>query len=812
MTKNLVIVESPAKAKTIHKFLGKDYQVEACMGHIRDLPKTKLGVDVDDHFSPHYQIIPEKKPLVKELQGYAQKAKQVFLATDLDREGEAIAWHLREALELPEKKVARVIFNEITCRAIQAAFANHGQIQMNKVYAQQARRILDRLVGYRLSPLLWEKIARGLSAGRVQSVAVKFIVDKEKEIQAFVAEEYWEITALVSPHALPEKKFKAKLKKAGGKKITIANGTAAQEIVAKLKDEEFRVAEIISKEKLESPPPPFTTSQLQQQASIRLRFRTQHTMQVAQQLYEGLELGEAGPVGLITYMRTDSVRVSEEAIQECREFIGKQFSAYLPDAPRIHKSKKDAQEAHEAIRPSSVQRTPEAIKPYLNKDQYLLYRLIWERFVASQMKPARYALTTVNIAAREFLFESKGKQVLFPGYTVVTGEEEEKDEESMILPPLQEQEILNLHELNPSQHFTQPPPRYTEATLVKILEAKGIGRPSTYAPIITTIQDRGYVKLEDRKFWATELGIKVTESLDAYFATLMDVGFTADMETKLDEIEEDKTNWENVLRSFYGTFSKDLEAAYEKMTNIKKNPEVSPHLCQQCGEPLIYRYNKQGKFLGCSKFPECKYTVSLDAQGNPLFPSVTEYTCEKCGRPLIIKHGKLGKFLACSGFPECANALPIGLDGKPVFPQKTDQKCQLCGAQMIQKQGPRGPFLACSRYPECKNTVSLEKELDFSRLIKETCDKCNKPMTLRKGPKGFFLGCTGYPECKNIKRFSPNSLVLPPELQRKCALCQSPMTIRSSHKGLFWGCSNYPKCKGVEPCNIYELATTKQAT
>lgn len=804
MSKNLVIVESPAKAKTIHKILGKDFEVQACMGHIRDLPKSKLGIDVDNNFTPQYQIISQKTSLVDDLKKQAGKAQQVFLATDRDREGEAIAWHLLEALKVPADKVARVTFNEITAPAIKAAFASPRQLEMNKVYAQQARRVLDRIVGYQLSPLLWQKIARGLSAGRVQSVAVELIVDKEKEIQKFKSEEYWKITARLSSPEHAQNIFEAELKKIAGKKASVADETSATAIVDRLKPLPFVVEEVNGKEKSEAPPPPFTTSLLQQQASIRLRFRTQHTMLVAQQLYEGIDLGSSGPVGLITYMRTDSVKVSNEAIAEVRDFIPKQYSPdYLPDAPVVHKSKKTAQEAHEAIRPTSVWRKPDDIKQHLSHDQYRLYKLIWERFVASQMKPARYFVTTVIIAAADCLFESKGKQLLFPGFTVLAGSaatDEAKDEENnSMLPPLKEKDVLTLHDLIPSQHFTQPPPRFTEATLVKMLEAKGIGRPSTYAPIISTIQQRGYVKLEDRKFFASELGIKVSDQLAQYFPRIMDVDFTADMETRLDGIEDNLVDWVSVLREFYTLFSQDLQIAYDKMDNLKKNPEVSPYPCPQCQSPLLYRFNKQGKFLGCSGYPKCKYTAPVDEAGKPVFPVTTEYKCEKCGRNLVIKRSKSGKFLGCPGYPECAFTLPLGEDGKPVVPEKTDEKCPLCGSFMIKKQGPRGLFLSCSRYPECKSAKPLhggKKEHLLRQWLKAVCEKCGKPMTMRSGPRGIFLGCSGYPECKNIQRFTPDAFVFPPGFTApKCELCGSSTVLKPGRRDVFWGCERYPECK-----------------
>lgn len=807
--KNLVIVESPAKAKTIHKFLGNNYVVKACMGHIRDLPKTRLGIDVENDFAPKYTIVAEKSALVKELRDNANKAQLVYLATDLDREGEAIAWHLCQALKLPEEKVVRVIFHEITGNALKTAFANPGKIQMGKVYAQQARRTLDRLVGYQLSPLLWEKIARGLSAGRVQSVAVKLIVEREKEITAFKSEEYWKITAKLSSPNCGGKIFAAELKKIAGKKTVIAEEQKAKEIVERLTGKEFAIDGVVRKEKAEKPPPPFTTSHLQQQASIQLRFRTQHTMAIAQQLYEGLDVGLAGPVGLITYMRTDSVHVSQEALEECRKFIGENFAAeYLPQSPNYYRNKKTAQGAHEAVRPTSVYRDPQSLKNSLSSDQYRLYKLVWDRFVASQMAAARAALTTVSIRADDCLFEAKGKEILFPGYAVLQGQEK-TDEEEQSLPPLADGEKLDVREILPSQHFTQPPPRYTEATLVKTLEAKGIGRPSTYAPIITTIQDRGYVRLHDRKFWGTDLGIKVTDQLSNYFTGIMNYNFTADMETQLDQIELNEIDCLSVLKPFYGVFSNELKTAYEKMANIKKNPEAAGYNCDQCGAPLIFRYNKQGKFLGCSSFPNCKNTVPLDQNGNPVFPVMTEYPCEKCSRPMVLRQGKAGKFLGCSHFPECNYTLPVGMDGKPIPPEKTDTQCPDCGSPMVKKKGPRGFFLACSRYPDCKKALPLSPEKnDLTRLVRAVCELCRRPMTIRRGRGGVFFGCTGYPECKNIKRFSAELLCLPPQFQDvKCEKCGQSMVLRSGRKGTFWGCSQYPKCDGTKPCDLDEIAS-----
>ena len=805
MVKYLVIVESPAKAKTINKFLGKSYKVQACMGHIRDLPKTKLGIDIENNFKPKYINITSKSSLIKTLAKEAQGSNTIYLATDLDREGEAIAWHLSKALKIPEKKIARVIFNEITKTAIKQAFKSPMSIQMNKVYAQQARRILDRIVGYKLSPLLWKKFTKGLSAGRVQTVAVKLIADKEKEIQKFKSEEYWEIKTLVSTKNKIDHIFDADLKKYKNKKIKITNEANAKEHVERLTKNSLVIEKITYKEKKEKPSPPFATSQLQQQASIKLGFSAKRTMLIAQQLYEGLELGAKERVGLITYMRTDSFHISKDSIEECRKFIEQNFSdAYLPKKAQFFKNKKASQGAHEAIRPTSVDRTPENIKSYLSNDQYKLYKLIWEKFVASQMSPARISSTNITIKAGEdYILESKGRQLLFDGYQKLVPSKGKNSDK--LLPDLIEKEILNLHEIKPSQHFTQPPARYSEATLVKMLERKGIGRPSTYAPIISTIQDRGYVELKNKAFYATELGIKITDQLTKFFTKIMDTTFTSNLENNLDEVEEGKVEWVKIVEEFYSFFASDLEIAYKEMESIKKNPEYSSHLCEKCKTNMVIKYNKYGKFLGCPNFPDCKYTISLDKDGNAVFPQETEYKCNKCKKAMIIRTGKLGKFFACSGYPECKNILPIGTDGEPVYPEDTGVKCEKCGSPMVKKQGKHGSFIACSKYPECKNTRPLNNNIfeKLNKLVKGKCEKCGKKFTVKGGYRGYFLGCSGYPDCKNIKKISSESINIPSHVQiPKCENCNQPLVIKSARKGLFWGCSNYPKCKIILPCDL----------
>ena len=700
----LVIVESPAKAKTINRYLGRGFQVKASMGHVRDLPKSKLGVDIEHDFQPTYVVSPDRKKILTEMNKLAKKADEVFLATDLDREGEAIAWHLAEAMKLPREKVRRVVFNEITKTAIRAAFDNPGVINESKVNAQQARRILDRVVGYQISPLLWTKIRRGLSAGRVQSVAVRLIVEREREIEAFKPEEYWEIAAQLAKRegAEPDRApFKAMLTEKDGETFDMSNGEQAQRAVDELRDAAFAVAKVTEKERASTAPPPFITSTLQQQGSIQLRFSAKRTMMHAQRLYEGVELGPEGSVGLITYMRTDSLNVSAQALGECRDYIKEAFPPeYLPEKPHVFRSGKAAQEAHEAIRPTSVAWTPEKVKPYLEKDQFRLYELIWKRFVASQMVSGRIAVTDIAVAAGPYTFSVQGKRLIFDGHLRVSGFDTKSE---VILPPLRVGEPLDNLGLEPSQHFTKPPPRYSEASLVKTLEKLGIGRPSTYASIISTIQAREYVLLEKRQFAATELGKLVTDQLVANFGGIMNVKFTSEMEQRLDAIEEEKVDWVRVLREFYGPFEADLKKAGEHMQ--RPEPEQTEFKCEKCGKPMLKRWSRRGPFLGCSGYPECKTTMPMDAEGKPTTrpePEVSEEKCEKCGLPMLVRVSKHGKFLGCSG------------------------------------------------YPKCKTTKNLDSPIDIPESLK-TCEKCGKPMAVRRSRRGPFLGCTGYPDCKNAK-------------------------------------------------------------
>ena len=742
--KALVIVESPAKAKTINKILGSRFTVKACMGHVRDLPERSFGIDIEQGFIPKYQAIRGKAKTIKELKEASRSSSAVYLAPDPDREGEAIAWHLVETLKIPPAKVHRVTFNEITPRSVQAAFDKPKQISMDRVNAQQARRLLDRIVGYKLSPLLWKKVGKGLSAGRVQSVAVRLLVEREKEIQAFKAEEYWTIGVRMKAGAAGEAvgptlpaggTFLAELRKVDGKEVALKTKEETGAIADRLRRASYRLTDVAQKKKVEAPPAPFTTSLLQQQASIHLRFSTKKTMMIAQQLYEGVELGAEGAVGLITYMRTDSVRVAPEAMAELRAMITEKYGRrYLSKEERAFKAKRGAQEAHEAIRPASVLRTPEEIKASLTEDQFKLYRLIWRRFVSSQMSAAEYLLTDAEIEAdlppspaagaaelppspsglrgtsrgtsgggSVAQLQAKGRELKFEGYTAVAGHRLKKDEQ--ILPPLRTGEPVRAEEVLPEQHFTQPPPRFSEASLVKAMEKFGIGRPSTYAPIISTIQERGYVRQEQRKLFATELGILVTEKLLQYFDDIMNLDFTAKMEEDLDKIEEAKADWVDILKLFYKHFEQDLSKALVEMESAKgQAPEVAQN-CDKCAKPMVVRWNKSGKFLGCSGFPECRSTKSLSE------PEATQEKCEKCASPMVIRSGRRGRFMACSAYPNCRNTRPVPRGNRRVvIPQGFKEACEKCGKDIVVKYGRRGGFLACSGYPECKNTKSFPKE------------------------------------------------------------------------------------------------------
>ncbi|MBM3211841.1 type I DNA topoisomerase, partial [Candidatus Poribacteria bacterium] len=668
MSKSLIVVESPAKVKTISKFLGKDFTVKASMGHVRDLPEKELSVDIENNFAPKYTIIKGKARVVKEIKDAAEKVDSILLATDPDREGEAICWHLAHELRSSKKPMNRITFNEITRTAVENAIKHPEKINQDLVDAQQARRVLDRLVGYQISPILGKTIKWGLSAGRVQSVAVRLICEREEEIRAFVPEEYWTITArLKGDNTSP---FEAKLFQINKEKAKVENEEQAKTIVEEAGKEKFVVDKIDRKERKRNPVPPFITSTLQQEAARKLRFTAQRTMSIAQGLYEGLELGSEGMVGLITYMRTDSTRVADEAIAAVREFVGEKYGPnYLPDKPVVYKSKKGAQDAHEAIRPTSMTRTPESVKELLSKEQYNLYDLIWKRFVASQMNPAIMDVTTVDIKAGKYTFRATGSVIKFMGFMSVylegrdeATEDEEKEDKESFLPELKVGQLLKLLGLLPEQHFTQPPPRYSEATLVKALEEKGIGRPSTYAAIISTIQDREYVVKDQGKFSPTEIGELVNSVLIKSFPEVIDVEFTAKMEGELDNVEDGKRKWVDVLKEFYGPFSQSLKKAPETIRNTKKDmEEETDQVCELCGKKMVIKWGRFGKFLSCSGYPECKNTKELNHEEKSAGePEATDEICDKCGSQMVIKTSRYGKFLACSAYPKCKNTKQLG--------------------------------------------------------------------------------------------------------------------------------------------------------
>lgn len=773
MAKNLVIVESPAKAKTINKYLGRDYQVKASMGHVRDLPKKKLGVDVKRGFDAEYEVLPTRKKVLDELKAAAKDAEAVYLAADPDREGEAICWHLSEALGgRSKKKYRRVVFNEITKKAIQAAFEHPVDVDAKKVDAQQTRRILDRLVGYKVSPILWDKVRRGLSAGRVQSVALKLICDREREIKAFVAEEYWTVLAQLGAEAPPV--FPASLVKRDGKRIEIGTGDEAAAVRKDLEAASFRVAKVQAKERRRYPVPPFITSKLQQEAFKKLRFSVKKTMQVAQRLYEGIELGADGSVGLITYMRTDSTRVADDALQAVRARVETSYGPeYLPDKPILYKSKKDAQDAHEAIRPTYLDRDPESVKRFLGKDELALYRLIWNRFVASQMRPAVYDETIVEVEAGRYLFRAKGSTLKFKGFLAayeetpdesrpgkpaeeaVAGQADDSapEEVGAQLPPLVEGEPLKLVKLDADQHFTQPPPRFSEASLVKELEENGIGRPSTYASIIATIEAREYMEKRDAKLYPTELGFLVTDLLVEHFQDIMNVGYTAEIEKELDEIEDGTDNLLNTLTQFWKKFEKDLKLAAKQMKDVKAMEEKTDEVCDKCGSPMVIKWGRYGKFLACSAYPECKNTRQLaggEGTDSPeLHEDALKETCPKDGQPLVLRKGRFGPFLACSNYPDCKTTkrLVRGEGGRLEVEKLApiEEKCPDCGSDLMWRRGRFGAFIACSNYPSCKYIKKKE-----AREIGLLCPDCGEGQVVeRKGRWGrFFYGCRRYPECR----------------------------------------------------------------
>ena len=730
MPQTLLIVESPTKAKTIGKYLGSEYIVKASVGHVRDLPANEFGIEIEgDHFEPHYVPLKGKGKIISELKKAARKADRILLAPDPDREGEAIAWHIAHELG-KSKPVHRVLFHEVTRSAIQKALQEPLAINENKVNAQQSRRILDRLVGYKISPLLWKTVRRGLSAGRVQSVAVRLVCDREAEIKAFVPVEYWSITTTLEGSVPPP--FEARLHLVDGEKAEVGDQQTADRIVSDLQSSSCKISKIEQKERQRRPTPPFITSKLQQEAARKLGFSAKKTMMVAQQLYEGIELGSSGPVGLITYMRTDSVRVAESAVAECRDsivaFFGKE---YLPGQVQSYRNKNASQDAHEAIRPTSVGHVPKEIEGYLSRDQFRLYSLIWKRFVASQMNPARYYQTTVSIMAGEsYQLRAVGRRQLFDGFLVVyeegrdNGAEEQAAETE--LPALSEGEILRLKEVLPKQHFTQPPPRFTESTLVKELEEKGIGRPSTYASIMSTIQDRGYVELQEKRFYPTDLGGLVTELLKKSFPDILNVSFTARMEADLDKVEEGERDWQALLADFYRPFAAQLDTALVTMRDAKKaSEEVTDEICEKCGANMVVKWGRNGRFLACPNYPECKNTKDLGSAGGEngeaeLLADVGE--CPECGSPLQLRNGRYGRFISCSTYPKCKYTSSVGTG--VACPQKG------CDGDLVEKKSRKGKtFYACNRYPKCTYAI-------WDKPYPLSCPRCEHPFLVEKKRRG----------------------------------------------------------------------------
>jgi DNA topoisomerase-1 len=826
MARSLVIVESPAKAKTINKYLGREYTVKASLGHVLDLPKKTLGillpgsengnkkkkkrktkakakdgekvveekkppkpvvVTAENIFEPTLEVIPGKVKVIADLRKAAENAPNVYLATDPDREGEAISQHLLDTLATKKSdraKYRRVMFNEITPKAIKAAFAKAGDVNADLVDAQQARRVLDRLVGYKISPILWNKVRRGLSAGRVQTVALRLIVEREVLIREFVPQEYWSIHAMLDAGEPPL--FEAKLFKHNGEDVEVSNQETADKIVAAVSDAKWEVANVTQKEKRRNPPPPFTTSKLQQAAYNRLRYTAKRTMSLAQKLYEGVELGEEGSVALITYMRTDSVNVSADALAQVREMIPERFgSNYLPEKPNYYKSKKDAQEAHEAVRPTDAMRAPEDVRKYLEDDLFKLYQLIWQRFVASQMLPAIFDQTTIDIRAGDYTFRANGSVQKFDGYlrvyqtpaAIADREDDEKADEGEgnALPRVTEGQILRLDKIRPDQHFTEPPPRYNDATLVKDLEEKGIGRPSTYASIISTLVDREYVKKDQGRFTPTMLGERVSVLLIRSFEDIFDVTFTARLEDELDEIEEGKLGWRTAVGEFWDKFVIDLDKADGEMLSYKAGIPTGKK-CEKCGEgELLERISRHGFFLGCSRYPDCEFIEDLSPELPPGDENKIEY-CDNCGKEMAIKRGRFGVFLACTGYPDCKTTRRL-VEGTRIARQPDeplDEKCTLCDSGLVKKHGRFGEFIGCSNYPKCKYTRPITMGIK--------CPKCNEGEFVRRGSAGkggrgrprVFYGCSRYPDCDFTTPHMP--------IAEPCPKCGAPFIVEKRSK------------------------------
>ena len=822
MSKSLVIVESPAKARTIEKYLGKGFEVRASVGHIMDLPKNDIGVELKNRtFEPHLVVSPGKEKVVDQLKKAAAKADEIYLAPDPDREGEAIAAHLAMQLgtnAAERKKIRRVTFNEITKKAVQDAFKHARDVDQNLVDAQQTRRVLDRLVGYQISPLLWDKVRRGLSAGRVQTVALRLIVEREREIGAFQPVDYWTVDAVLHPDDKAERSFTARLVGIDGERVSVqtvstpalGNEEDAKRALDALANAAWSVASVVKRERRQSPPPPFTTSQLQQDASRKLGFNVRRTMGVAQRLYEGIDLGTEGTTGLITYMRTDSPRVAPEAIEGARAWIGKELgAAYLPQTPNAYKGKKDAQDAHEAIRPTDASRTPESIAKFLSDEQLKLYRLIWQRFVASQMAQAQLAVTQVNIAAaskvdkRTYDFRVNGTTVIFDGFQKIyeaSKEKKDEDDESLAnkLPELSDGKRLDLEKLIDEKHSTEPPPRYNEASLVKELEERGIGRPSTYASIINTIQDREYVVKHGGsrgRFYPTEIGVVVCDLLVENFPYIFDTAYTAKLETELDDIEEGTEKWTDLLNGFYDHFEGELKDAGKKMRNIKRMEEVTGEKCEVCGSPLVLKWGKFGTFFACSAYNKkdptsCTFTKENIASKPDLnTPEAqeagdTEEYCENCGKVMVMRRGLFGPFMACPDYnadPPCKTFRKLSSKQQQKPPEPTGEPCPACGKPLVLRQGAYGEFVSCSGYPKCKYVKQ--------NLIEGMkCPKCGEgDLAERRARRGnVFWGCTNYPKCDFTSNLKP--------VAKKCPKCGSPYLLEKTLKsGVFLVCPNVKK-------------------
>jgi DNA topoisomerase-1 len=898
---DLVIVESPSKATTIEKYLGSGYRVKASKGHIRDLPKKKkrgekvAGVDIDSGWKASYEILEErgKKENIDDLAREVKKSGKVYLATDFDREGEAIAWHLSEVLKLPDARTFRITFNEITRQAVTNALAQAGKIDMDRVRAQEARRILDRIVGFPLSGLLNRKVRPKSSAGRVQSVALKLVVDREREIEAFNTQEYWKITALLAPEntvqvekkpflvilaktkkaeetkpsetaevkgeaaeievvsalpaaekgpKIPPGTFQAELAEWNGKKFELgaeaASSEAAARAVATLLDmAAYQVTNVEQKDRSEKAPPPFITSSLQQQAYLRLHFTSERTMRTAQKLYEGVPLGSEGSIALITYMRTDSTRVSNEALQAVRGHIQASFGEkYLPEKPNFFAAGKGAQEAHEAIRPTDLAYSPQRVASLgLHGDQLKLYTLIYNRFVASQMSPAIFAITNIEISAKPAsgeavgLFKSQGKILKFDGFRRVLAPASKQ--EDALLPVLTDRQKLDKLNLTASQHFTKPPARYNEASLIDALKKEAIGRPSTYATIISKItdQERGYIDVIDRRFHATQIGKVVTDLLVEYFPRIMDLKFTSHFEEELDEIETGRIKYEAVLNEFWGPFSEALDKAEAEMRTGKDTGEK----CPKCGKRLLEKMSRKTghTFIGCEDYKECKYIKPREGEPERQPPIETEHKCPTCGRPMMQYTGRAGVYLRCQGYPECQTKMNLGPDGKPIVTaQATEYKCSRCGKPMVLREGKTGPFLGCTGYPKCKNTLNVDAEGKPIQPIDLgiQCDRCGSAMVIRKSFRGPFLGCSSYPKCRGTKQLTdelkeklkdqlpapaPKKELPKVEISETCPECNGPMRLQLNRRrgNYFLGCAKYPKCKGTRPAPAEVLEQLQEA-